>query len=299
MKFGQVEQLDTIDFNFNPISDQSIRILKSFKKKPLQFYFGAPGWSDSQYKGALYPLRTSQKDFLKAYALQFNSIEVNATRYSTPKINVLNNWMSQVHEEFKFSMKVPQVVTHRKDINHSDAIYKLDEFIVAIEHLKKFSGVSFAVMANYFKSSQLKELEKFISYWPKDSPLAIEFRHSSWFEPNISQEWQQLFKENNLVSLITDTPGRRDVAHFNLSSDQLFIRYVGDFSHSSDKKRIINWINKIKELRAFGLNKVWFYVHQPGENRVRIIDFYNLLIQNINKEFHLDLKSLVNYSNKF
>ena len=40
-------------------------------------------------------------------------------------------------------------------------------------------------------------------------------------------------------------------------------------------------IKKIKELRSLGLNKVWFYVHQPGENRSRIIEFYNHLIQSL------------------
>jgi uncharacterized protein YecE (DUF72 family) len=296
MKFGQVEQLDTIDFDFKPISLGSKQVLNSFDKKPLQFYFGGPGWSDKQYKGILYPMETSQKDYLRSYATQFNSIEVNATRYSTPKVNVLDNWMNQVGEGFKFSMKVPQVVTHRKDINHLDARYKLEEFIAAVAHLNKYSGISFAVMANYFRASQFKELEKFISFWPRDAPLSIEFRDPSWFEQSVELEWQHLFKENNLVSLITDTPGRRDVAHFNLSSDELFIRYVGDFDHPSDKTRISDWVNKIKELRSFGLNKVWFYVHQPGENRSRIIGFYNMLIGKLNLEFDLNLKPLVNYS---
>ena len=96
---------------------------------------------------------------------------------------------------------------------------------------------------------------------------------------------------------MTDTPGRRDVAHFTISSDQLFIRYVGDFAHPSDRIRISNWIIKIKELRNLGLNMVWFYVHQPGENRGRIINFYNHLIKSLNKEFDMQLKSLINYSN--
>ncbi len=296
MKFGQVEQLDSIDFDFNSISLESKNILKSFEIQPLQFYFGGPGWSDKQYKGILYPEKTPQKFFLKEYAKQFNSIEVNATRYKTPKYNVLDNWINQVNEGFKFSMKIPQIVTHRKDINHVDAKYKLEEFIAAVAHLDDFSGISFAVMANYFRASQFKELEKFISFWPTDAKLAIEFRDPSWFEHNIKLEWQQLFRENNLVSLITDSPGRRDVAHFNLSSDELFIRYVGDFSHNSDKIRISNWIDKIIELRKLGLNKVWFYVHQPGENRSRIIGFYNLLIQKLNKEFSLSIKSIINYS---
>ena len=58
MKFGQVEQLDGIDFDFASISSETKQVLQTFKKKPLQFYFGGPGFSDKQYKGVLYPQNT-------------------------------------------------------------------------------------------------------------------------------------------------------------------------------------------------------------------------------------------------
>ena len=48
-------------------------------------------------------------------------------------------------------------------------------------------------MAKYFKSSQFKELESFINFWPIDAPLAIEFRNPSWFEDSVREEWQELF----------------------------------------------------------------------------------------------------------
>ena len=297
MKFGHVDQLNDVTFNLPPIDNKTKNFISSFKNKELpSFYFGAPGWSDIKFKGLLYPPKTPSRKFLNAYSKQFNSIEVNATRYGTPKINVLDNWMSQVGEGFKFSMKVPQVITHRKDINDKESRNRIDQFLSAVFHLGSYSGICFAVMANYFKSNQMKELENFISFWPIDVPLAIEFRDKSWFENNVFNEVQDLLKQHGIIPVITDTPGRRDVVHFKIINDQLFVRYVGDFSHASDLLRITAWVDRISELCNIGVNKVWFYVHQPGENRERILGFFNNMIPQINRSLSLGIPLLKNYS---
>ena len=297
MKFGHVDQLNDVTFDLPFITEKTKNLISSYKKSELpRFYFGAPGWSDVKFKGLIYPNKTPQKKFLNAYSQQFNSIEVNATRYGTPKINVIDNWLNQVSEGFKFSMKLPQVITHRKDINDKESRNRTDQFLSAVFHMGSYSGICFAVMANYFKSNQFKDLEKFLTFWPVDVPLAVEFRDESWFENNIFNEVQDLLNQYGVVPVVTDTPGRRDVVHFKITNDQLFVRYVGDFAHPSDLYRTANWVNRIGELCEMGVNKVWFYVHQPGENRERILGFFNNMIPQINQSLSLDIPLLKNYS---
>ena len=297
MKFGQVDDMDLVDFRLPIIGEETKTILSNLKiNNNLNFYFGAPGWSDQKFKGLIYPAKTPAKNFLTEYSKQFNSIEVNATRYGTPKENVLKKWYESVNETFKFSMKVPQVITHRKNINDYTAQIKLDEFLTAIHILGNKSGISFAVMAKYFDASQFEDLKLFVKSWPVDIPLAIEFRNSSWFEEDNVKKWQNLFLEKNTIPVITDTPGRRDVAHFNLVNNHLFVRYVGDFSHPSDLIRINLWTEKVKEFISLGINNIWFYVHQPGENRERILSFFNALIPNMNKILKINIPLLKNYS---
>ena len=248
MKFGQVDDLDLVDFSLPTLDKITKTNLSSLRKdNNLKFYFGAPGWSDVKYKGIVYPKNTPAKKFLNEYANQFNSIEVNSTRYGTPKKHIIDRWVNSVGDDFKFSMKIPQVVTHRKDINDYTAKIKTEEFISAVDQLGDKSGINFAVMAKYFKSSQFKELECFINFWPIDAPLAIEFRNPSWFEDSVREEWQELFYNKNIIPVITDTPGRRDVMHFNLTNKHLFIRYVGDFNHPSDLTRIELWTEILNE----------------------------------------------------
>ena len=280
MKFGHLEILDNVDFSLPAIvNDFECNTKSNFKE--LNFFIGAPVWGDKNYLGTLFPKDTKQKDFLFQYAKQFNSIEVNATRFGTPKISVLDNWMNAVNIDFKFSLKVPQVITHRKDINNVKARNQLDQFIYAVDHLGNNSGMSFAVMANYFKADQFNSLVDFIQNIPKEMPLSIEFRDPSWFLPSIMDQWQSLFIENNIGTVITDTPGRRDVAHCRIVGDNIFVRYVGDFNHISDTQRIKIWVEKIIESTAFGVINIWFYVHQPGEGREKVVGFFNAFIKEI------------------
>ena len=297
MKFGQVDNLDSVDFTYSEIPLKTKENLSNTKRDhKIHFFFGAPGWSDVNFKGSIYPLKTSSNKMLIEYAKQFNSIEFNGTRYGVPKLKVAQSWKEKVGPDFKFSLKLPQFITHRKNINDVEAYQKIDEFLLLWSEIKDYSGVNFAVMANYFRSEQFNELDKFIHHWPNDVPLAIELRDQSWFnDPIIVNRWHELFLEHNVIPVVTDTPGRRDVMHFNLTNNHLFVRYVGDFNHSSDKYRIYKWIDKMVELVNCGVDHIWFYVHQPGENRERILHFFNFMIPLVNQELNLEIKELKNY----
>ena len=57
MKFGKVDNLDSVDFNYSEIPLKTKENLSSTKSdNKIHFFFGAPGWSDVNYKGSIYPL---------------------------------------------------------------------------------------------------------------------------------------------------------------------------------------------------------------------------------------------------
>ena len=53
---------------------------------------------------------------------------------------------------------------------------------------------------------------------------------------------------------------------------------------------------KVREIISLGINNIWFYVHQPGENRERILSFYNTFIPNMNNVLKTNIPLLKNYS---
>jgi uncharacterized protein YecE (DUF72 family) len=295
MKFGVLEHTKDVDFTFPPVNIAN-PISGERKTNSIQFYFGGPVWGDKNYLGNIFPLKTKQKDFLKVYSSQFNSIEVNATRYGTPKIETITHWRDQVPDGFKFSMKIPQVVTHRKDINDDMARFKLDEFLVALDSLGNKNGVAFGVMANYLRPDNFRGLQQFVKSLPQDMQFALELRAPEWFaDAVILQEWQHLFAENNIIPVLTDTPGRRDVLHFCVINNHFFARYVGRYDDKSEAFRITQWVNRIEEFIIKGVNTFWFYVHE-GDNRAFTLYFFNDLIAQLNHRLKCEIPLLKDYS---
>lgn len=300
MKFGVIPVIDEVDFTLPKLDSNYLVCKDPISFNQVEFRLGAPVWADKNYVGTLFPPKTPQRLFLNAYAEQFNSIEVNATRFGSPKPHIIDRWMDSVPEDFKFSLKIPQMVTHRKDMNEYKARVRLDEFFVALAQLGPKNGVSFAVMPNYLRYEHIDKLQTFVEHLPQDVPFAIELRDPSWYSEHAINDWYSLFKENNIIPINTATYERREVIQLKLTNQHLFVRYVGRFAHPSDVQRIDNWVVKIKELIALGVTShVWFYVHQPGENRQWVVDFFNAFIGKLNEEMGLNLQKLKEHGGMF
>jgi hypothetical protein len=79
MKFGSVDNPETIDFTLPKDHSGTKAILNKFKDDNIpEIYVGCAKWNKADLKG-FYPKGT--KDELVYYASQFNSIELNATFY--------------------------------------------------------------------------------------------------------------------------------------------------------------------------------------------------------------------------
>ena len=131
---------------------------------------------------------------------------------------------------------------------------------------------------------------------PQDIDAAIELRAPEWFESeSIKNEWHQLFLENNIIPVLTDTPGRRDVLHFRVVNRHLFVRFVGNVGTTIDEIRINNWAQRIIDMTDQGITDVWFYAHVPGESREDVVPFNNQLISAINKKSSFNIPLLKDY----
>ena len=69
----------------------------------------------------------------------------------------------------------------------------------------------------------------------------------------------------NIGAVITDTAGRRDCAHMELTVPKTFIRYVGNSLHQTDYTRTDEWIKRIKYWLDNGLQELYFFMHMHDE----------------------------------
>ncbi len=283
MKFGQIENPEKFDFTLPKDHEDTAVNLSSGKKKPFEVYVGCAKWNKQDLKG-FYPRGT--KDELSYYAIQFNSIELNATFYNSPSAEQVRVWKDKTPDGFKFYPKINNTISHFRRLNNVQD--KVAEFCDAISNFENRLGISFLQVHDNFKPQDYDRLEKFVKEYPKVIPLAIELRNSEWFsDPTVTDRVFKLFKSENVTPIIVDTAGRRDLLHMHLTSPKAFVRYVGA-NHSSDYTRLDDWLERIEKWRAKGLESLHFFMHQNIEKESPLLSAY--FIEKLNKRFDLELK---------
>lgn len=282
MKFGSVQNIEGIDFTLPPDHPDTAIILGGKAEKKLTAFVGCAKWNKQDLKN-FYP--KGIKDELEYYASQFNSIELNATFYQALGNAQFKNWRAKTPKDFKFSPKIPQVISHLKRLNNVKTL--TDEFCNSLAEFEEKLGMVFLQMHDNFKPKEFELLEKFIIEFPKGISLAIELRNTEWFNTKAEADRVcKLFKKHKVTNIIVDTAGRRDLLHMRLTTPIAFIRYVGA-NHESDYTRLDPWIKRIAKWKKEGLKELYFFVHQNVEVESPALSAY--FIDGINKKLELKL----------
>ena len=145
----------------------------------MALYLGTSGWGYPSWKPNFYPKEVKSKDFLRHYATLMNSTEVNYTfrRHLTEK--VIEGWLADTPETFRFVLKANQYLTHIKRLKDTDE--SLKRFLLSIEPMansRRMGPVFFQLPPNF--KADVGRLREFLAALPKVK-TAWEFRHESWF----------------------------------------------------------------------------------------------------------------------
>ncbi|WP_438712479.1 DUF72 domain-containing protein [Aquimarina muelleri] len=285
MKFGKVQDPNSIDFTLPVDNKNTAAVLKKEGKGDLSVYVGCAKWNKQDLKG-FYPKGT--KDELEYYSSQFNSIELNATFYRIFPEDQFKKWYDKTPDGFKFFPKLVQNISHLKRLNEDVQPY-VDKYLSSVIHLKEKLGTIFLQMHSNFAPKDFDRVIKFVEKWPKEIRLAIEFRHTDWFnDPVIANELYALLESNNITNIITDTAGRRDLLHMRLTNKEAFVRFVGA-NHESDYDRLEDWMKRLVEWKGQGINQIHFFVHQNIEVESPLLSryFINMLNDNLGTKLNL------------
>lgn len=258
MKFGKLPDISLVDFSLPADSQRNNRVISD--ETSTDFYVGATGWSMKEWVGRLYPKGSKAKDFLHHYTQHFNTIELNTTHYRIPAEDTIHKWYKESRDDFRFCPKIPQTISHSRDLDLNDKYLTL--FCKTIVGLKEKLGCCFIQLPPYFDASSIAILKNFLNRFPPEIPLAVELRHESWFE-NGNQEWADLLQQYNRTAVITDVAGRRDVLHMELTNATTMIRFVGNDLHPTDQYRAAEWAERLKRWSEKGLKNAYVFTHEP------------------------------------
>ncbi|APY00282.1 DUF72 domain-containing protein [Lacinutrix venerupis] len=283
MKFGSVDNPELIDFTLPKDHKDTKRVLNLVKDDNIpEIYVGCAKWNRADLKG-FYPRGT--KDELAYYSTQFNAIELNATFYRIFPAEQFAKWHQKTPSNFKFFPKLNQEISHWKRLQDTNAI--VENYLYNASNLQEKLGTVFLQMHNNFAPKDFNRVIDFVESWPKEIPLAIEFRHTDWYNTEVSEELYKLLETNNISNIIVDSAGRRDIMHMRLTNSTAFVRYVGA-NHQSDYSRLDEWIERIKQWTTQGIKEIDFFIHQNLEKESPLLAAY--FIKKLNNELGYNLK---------
>ncbi len=285
MQFGKVSSVKGIDLSLPPDHTDTARMLSAGRRKgALRVSVGCAKWN-RQDLANFYPRGT--KDELTYYATQFNSIELNATFYRFFPPEQFATWAKKVPDGFRFAPKVTQDISHFSRLLGTEAM--VEGYAEAVRELGDRLGPVFLQLHENFAPKDLPRIGPFLQAWPKDIPLAIEFRHTDWYNNAVvAGQLYTLLEQHRVMNIITDTAGRRDLLHMRLTTPSAFIRYVGANDPKSDRKRLDDWVERLHTWVELGIEEVHFYVHQNHELESPLLAAE--FIRKLNAELGMKLK---------
>ena len=197
-------------------------------------------------------------------------------------------WAKKAVEGFKFCPKFFRSISHYKRLKGAEEV--TEAFLYIMNSFGENLGPSFLQLPDNFTPSKFADLENFLTWLPQDIAVAVELRHTGWFnDATVVDELFDLMQQHHKSLVITDTAGRRDCIHQRLTTNLAFIRFNGYGLHHTDYARIDQWVERVADWVNSGLEEIYFFAHQ--ENEALTPATCNYFIEGINKRLGLKVKS--------
>jgi len=268
VQFGHLENIETVDFSLPPEPENNKKVLGGNPKPNAKLYIGSTHWIDKDFVGNLYPAKAKANQYLYYYSQVFTTLELNATHYRIFEPKVVERWAMQTSNSFVFCPKMYQVLSHRFRLKNGLALSQ--EVAKSLEPLGQKLGPVFIQLPENMSAESLPQIEKYFKETSHLLPLALEIRHASF----LHNDFFSMLHIYGISTCITDVAGRRELAHMHLSTPQVQIRFVGNGGQASDFTRIEMWLQRLQYWFNMGLEKAFFFIHQPNSMAVKpVYDF--------------------------
>ena len=215
-------------------------------------WFGTSGFSYKEWRPAFYPEGLSDKQFLQHYSTRLNSVEIDYTFYRMPSAKTIEAWKAATPENFKFTLKASQQITHRQRLKvPSEA---LDYFVSVVPGLESRLGMVLFQLPPFFKCD-IQKLEVFLSVLPRGVTAAFEFRHDSWFVDEV----YRLLRKHTAALCIHDADDH--TTPMELTAGFTYVRLRR--SEYSDTRRR-EWQDRIRSWARDGIEVFAYIKHEDN-----------------------------------
>jgi uncharacterized protein YecE (DUF72 family) len=209
---------------------------------------GTQGWNYDAWVGPFYPSGTRAADFLEVYARAFDTVEVDSTFYAIPAVKTVRGWADRTPAAFRFSLKLPQEITHEARLR-GPAFDLARQFFDRARELEDKLGAVLVQLGPDVLPSVLPALARFLPELPSDVSIAFEFRHRGWITDGIVA----LLAEHGVALALTDARWIPRKQMLGLAArptaDFAYVRWMGPNRDIVDYSRI--QVDRARELEAW------------------------------------------------
>jgi len=290
MLFGELDKkkLSKVDFTLPKDPDANKKTLSKGKGN-VKLFLGCAKWGRPEWVEKIYPKGAKERDFLKYYGKHYGSIELNATHYKIYKAEQLKEWANKVaNPYFKFCPKAHRGMSFLKDSPTKANVTR--DYLENIRAFGQQLGPIYITHDEKIKwdAQGEKEFFNYLESLPTDLTFFIEERWPQFYsDKKLMERYYAKLRELKMGAIITDTAGRRDVLHMQLTIPKAFIRFVGNSLHPTDYPRIDSWAVRLKKWMDAGIGEIYFFMHMHDEGKSPELTQY--VVEAFNKKCKLEI----------
>jgi len=211
--------------------------------KTGELRIGTSGWTYADWRGSFYPEDLKQKEFLRYYSRHFSTTEINYSFYHLPKTTTYQNWAALVPGDFLFAVKASRFITHIKRLEGVEEAWQT--FLERAAVLEKRLGPILLQFPPSFKE-RMDLLNHFLRLSGEltRARLAFEFRHASWFSPDVLEALHEFG-----AALVIAQSERYPQAPCVPTADFVYLRFHGPgqlFASRYSEAQLRPWAERIR-----------------------------------------------------
>jgi uncharacterized protein YecE (DUF72 family) len=184
---------------------------------------------------------------LAYYSTLFNSIEINRTFYKMPLPATFSRWAEEVQADFRFTVKLWRGITHVPGLRFTKE--DVNRCLYAAHHLGEKKGSLLIQLPPGLQVTAVENLEQLLDTICAADPaltwkLAVEFRHRSWYVPEV----EALLHRYQVARVLHDMPASTITELPDAPLPFVYLRFhgpAGDYKGGYSDAILHTWAEKV------------------------------------------------------
>ncbi len=208
----------------------------------MTVHIGLSGWQYKHWRERFYPKGVAQRRWLEFYAERFHTVESNNAFYMLPKPETFRAWAERTPEDFVMAVKANRYLTHIRRLKESAE--PVERFMQNATKLGSKLGPVLLQLPPNLKID-LDHLDETLGNFGGRVPIAVEFRHDTWF----TEETRSLLEQHRAALCLADR-GSRPVTALWRTTDWSYLRFHEGLAHPHPcygRQALRTWAGRLAE----------------------------------------------------